>query len=54
MGSMRLLRNRWLLRVLIVVGVGLLAIQLVPERVSNQSAQHHGESGDAAAGIKGG
>lgn len=35
---MRLRRNRWLLRALFVLGVALLAIQLVPYRVSNPSA----------------
>lgn len=34
-----MLRNRWLLRALIVLGVALLAIQLVPYRVSNPSAR---------------
>lgn len=36
---MSLLKNRWVLRVLIVLGVALLAIQIVPERVSNPSAR---------------
>ncbi len=37
---MRLLGNRWVLRGLIVLGVALLAIQLVPYRVSNPSARN--------------
>lgn len=37
---MRLRRNRWLLRALVVLGVALLAIQLVPSRVSNPSARN--------------
>ena len=37
---MRLLRNRWVLRGLIALGVALLAIQLVPYRVSNPSARN--------------
>ncbi|MBK5289604.1 MAG: heme-binding domain-containing protein [Acidimicrobiia bacterium] len=32
-------RNRWVLRALLVLGIGLLAIQLVPYRVSNPSAR---------------
>ena len=37
---MRFLRTRWVLRGLIVLGVALLAIQLVPYRVSNPSARN--------------
>ncbi len=37
---MRLRRNRWLLQTLFVLGVALLAIQLVPSRVSNPSARN--------------
>ncbi len=36
---MRLFRNRWVLRSLLVIGIGFLVIQLVPYRVSNPSTR---------------